>query len=109
MVVALGMDARGLFAVPGAISWLELVLHERHPQWLLIIGNQWLDLGALPLEGLRGSTIIGIVADVRWPTSVNMAQWYSGYLDVVVTTSAVTKALIAPSLAQSTRLIGAGG
>ena len=102
----LGRDSEGLFSIPAANSWLEVVLHERRPEWLLLCSNRWLDLGALPLELLRGETVLGLVADTRVPTTIDMAFWYSGYLDVIVATSTPTSALIAPYLASSTSLIG---
>lgn len=76
--------AEGLIALPASVPILEILIAERHPAWVLIAGDTWLDLGQVGALVADRVFSLGILVQHANQASVDLARWYSGYLDFLV-------------------------
>ena len=75
-------DASGLNALPASTSWIDVVGNRPGLVWMMLLGNEWVDLGATAtFSRVDSDVFVGMFLSAQSPNSMNMAQWYCGYLD----------------------------
>jgi glycosyltransferase involved in cell wall biosynthesis len=85
---------QGLRALPASVPIIDAHIAQAMPNWILVAGDGWVNLAQLSSKSRDRSTLLGLLVHTAAQSTLDMAKWYSGYLDfLVVPTQAQALAL----------------
>lgn len=102
-----------LFGSYGVQAYCPAKTYNKETTWretsfAIILGKAWVEIGQL-YSGLKEQNIpIGLLVTHEFDVTVNMARWFSGYLDFVLLASPIAEAEIAGYLAPEIQVIKLG-